>query len=163
MHGFRNGACFTIHVFINQQDAQNSCDQTLFSIRCAACFGMYQSIIRSNFISCTSHIPIYALPYVWLLCGFYMFRTVLVHYQEQLYKLYIAYTDICPYHTSGCCVAFTCFGLYQSIIRSNFISCTSHFVYAGTSGIYQIRCTAYKIAPDDGLIQSETCRTPSRK
>ena len=26
----------------------------------------------------------------------------------------------------------TCFGLYQSIFRSNFISCTSHLVYAGT-------------------------------
>ena len=35
---------------------------------------------------------------------FYMFRTVLVHYQEQLYKLYIAF-GICRYHTSVCCVA----------------------------------------------------------
>ena len=26
------------------------------------------------------------------------------------------------------------------------------------TGIYQMRCTAYKVAPDDGLIQSETCR-----
>ena len=34
----------------------------------------------------------------------YMFRTVLVHHQEQLYKLYIAF-GICRYHTSGCCVA----------------------------------------------------------
>ena len=67
----------------------------------------------------------------------YMFRIVSVHLQEQL-----------------------------------FISCTSHLVYAGicwyvwllccysnTTGIYQIRHTAYKkIAPEDGLIQSETCR-----
>ena len=34
----------------------------------------------------------------------YMFRTILVHQQEQLYKLYIAF-GICRYHTSGCCVA----------------------------------------------------------
>ena len=25
----------------------------------STCFGLYQSIIRSNFISCTSHIPVY--------------------------------------------------------------------------------------------------------
>ena len=31
---------------------------------------------------------------------------------------------------------------------ATFISCTSHLVYAGT---YQMRCTAYKVAPDDGL------------
>ena len=62
---------------------------------------------------------------------------------------------------------------------ANFISCTSHIpVYAGTilvaiatiqphvsayTGIYQIRCTAYKVAPDDGLTQSETCRAPNGK
>ena len=34
----------------------------------------------------------------------YVFRTVLVHLQEQLYKLYIVF-GICRYHTSGCCVA----------------------------------------------------------
>ena len=42
---------------------------------------------------------------------------------------------------------------------TTFISCTSHIpVYVGIpyTGIYQIRCTAYKVAPDDGLIQSET-------
>ena len=43
-------------MYIKQQDAQNSCDQTLLSIRCSTCFGLYQSIIRSNFISCTSHL-----------------------------------------------------------------------------------------------------------
>jgi hypothetical protein len=52
----------------------------------------------------------------------YMFRTVLVHHQEQLYKLYIAF---------GTCRC--------------------------------MRCTAYKVAPDDGLIQSETCRASNRK
>ena len=31
-------------------------------------------------------------------------------------------------------------------------------------GIYQMRFTAYiKFAPDDGLIQSETCRESNRK
>ena len=37
---------------------------------------------------------------------------------------------------------------------ATFVSCTSHLVYAGT---------AYKVAPDDGLIQSETCRASNRK
>ena len=66
-----------LSLYINQQDAQNSRDYTLFSIRCSTCFGLYQSIIRSNF-----------------------------------YKLYIA------------------FGICR----------------------YQMRCTAYKIALEDGLI-----------
>ena len=58
------------------------------------------------------------------------------------------------------------------------MSCTSHLVYAGTSGcyvaiathmvpaytgIYQMRCTAYKVDPDDGLIQSETCTASNGK
>ena len=36
----------------------------------------------------------------------YMFRTILVHHQEQLYKLYVAF-GICRYNMSGCCVAIT--------------------------------------------------------
>ena len=39
---------------------------------------------------------------------------------------------------------------------ANFINCTSHLVYAGTpgygKGTYQMRCIAYKVAPEDGLI-----------
>ena len=66
----------------------------------------------------------------------YMFRTVLVHHQEQLYKLYIAYAGICRYHTSGCCVAIA----------------TQQPDVSTYTGIYQMRCTAYKVAPDDGLI-----------
>ena len=31
------------------------------------------------------------------------------------------------------------------------------------TGIYQTRCTVYKVAPDDGLIQSETCRASNGK
>jgi hypothetical protein len=34
----------------------------------------------------------------------YMFRTILVHHQEQLYKLCITF-GICRYNTSDCCVA----------------------------------------------------------
>ena len=30
-------------------------------------------------------------------------------------------------------------------------------------GIYQMPCTAYKVAPDDRLIQSETCRASNGK
>ena len=65
----------------------------------------------------------------------YMFRTVLVHHQEQLYKLYIAF-GICRYHTCGCCLA---------------IATQQPHVLAYT-GIYQMQCTAYNVAPDDGLI-----------
>ena len=62
------------------------------------------------------------------------------------------------------------------------MNCTSHLVYAGTdtsgccvaiatqqpdvltyTGIYQILCTVHKVAPDDGLIQSETCRVSNGK
>ena len=31
------------------------------------------------------------------------------------------------------------------------------------TGIYQMRCTAYKVAPEDGLTQSETCRASNGK
>ena len=58
----------------------------------------------------------------------YMLRTILVHHQEQLYKLYIAF-GICRYHTCG----------------------YSHTT-ATRTGVYQMRGTAYKVAPDDGLI-----------
>ena len=43
--------------------------------------------------------------------------------------------------TSGCCVAIATYGI----------------------DIYQMRCTAYKVAPEDGLIQSETCRASNGK
>ena len=76
----------------------------------------------------------------------YMFRTVLVHLQEQFYKLYIAF-GIWRYHTSGYCVAI---GTQQPDVSTY-------------TGIYQMRCTAYKVAPDDGQIQSETCRASNGK
>ena len=65
---------------------------------------------------------------------------------------------------------------------ATFISCTSHLVYADTSGccvviatqqqdVWYRRTPAYtkcdvqliKVAPDDGLIQPETCRASNRK
>ena len=72
----------------------------------------------------------------------YMFRTILVHHQEQLHKLYIAF-GIMPVHagTSGCCLA----------IAKQQPEVWYRHVPAYT-GIYQMRCTAYKVAPDDGLI-----------
>ena len=60
--------------------------------------------------------------------------------------LYIAF-GICRYHTSGCCVTVA----------------TRQPDVSAYTGIYQMRCTAYKVAPDDGLIQSETCRASNRK
>ena len=48
---------------------------------------------------------------------------------------------------SGCCVA---------------VAAQEPDVSAYT-GIYQMRCMAYKVAPDDGLTQSETCRASNRK
>ena len=68
-------------------------------------------------------------------------------------------------------------------LGATFVSCITHLVYAGTivwllfgyrhttarrmvqayTGVYQMRCTAYKVAPDDGLIQSETCRASNGK
>ena len=76
----------------------------------------------------------------------YMFRTVLVHYQEQLYKLYIAF-GICRYVCMLCGYSHT---TYRRMVPAY-------------TGIYQTRCTAYKVAPDDGLIQSETRRASNRK
>ena len=97
----------TFVMYIHQQDAKNSCDQTSFSIRCSTCFGLYQSIFRSNFISCTSHL---------------------------------VYADTCGYsHTTA-----------------------TRMVLAYT-GIRQMRCTAYKVALEDGLIQSETRRASNGK
>ena len=49
---------------------------------------------------------------------------------------HLVYAGICRYHTSGCCVAI---GTQQPDVPA----CT---------GIYQMRYTAYKVAPDNGLI-----------
>ena len=52
-----------------------------------------------------------------------------------------------PYHKSGCCVAVV----------------TQQPGVPPYTGIYQMRCTAYKVAPDDERIQSETCRASNGK
>ena len=57
------------------------------------------------------------------------------------YKLYIAF-GICRYHTSGCCVA---------------IATQQPVVLAYTKYDVQL----IKFAPEDGLTQSETCRSHS--
>ena len=56
------------------------------------------------------------------------------------------YAGICRYHTFGCWCGY---------------SHTNSQTYG--TGIYKMRCTAYKVAPDDGLIQSETCRASNGK
>ena len=65
----------------------------------------------------------------------YMFRTILVHLQEQLYKLFIAF-GICRYMPVP----------YVWLLRGY-----SHTT-AGRIGIYKIRHTAYNVDPEDGLI-----------
>ena len=55
--------------------------------------------------------------------------------EETFYKLYIAF-GICRYHTSGCCTA----------------TATQQPHVLAYTGIYQMRCTAYKVASEDGLI-----------
>ena len=60
----------------------------------------------------------------------YMFRTILVHHQEQLYKLYIAF-GICRYMP----------------VRVAVVWIKPHNSHTYGPGIYQMRCTAYKVAP----------------
>ena len=40
---------------------------------------------------------------------------------------------------------------------------TATLMVPAYTGIYQMRCTAYKVVPDDGNIQSETCKASNRK
>ena len=64
----------------------------------------------------------------------YMFRTILVHHQEQLYKLYIAF-GTCRYVWLLCGYSHT----------------TARRMVPVYTGMYQMRCTAYKVAPEDGV------------
>ena len=50
-------------------------------------------------------------------------------------------------YTFGCCVAIA----------------TQQPNVSEYTGVYQMRCTAYKVAPDDGLTESETCRASNGK
>ena len=43
-------------MYINQQDAQNSCDQTLFSLCALHASDCISPSSGANFISCTSHL-----------------------------------------------------------------------------------------------------------
>ena len=54
---------------------------------------------------------------------------------------------ICRFHTSGYCVAIA----------------TQMTEVSAYTGIYQMWCTAYKVAPEDRLIQSETYRASNGK
>ena len=72
-------------------------------------------------------------------------------------------TKFCDYtlFSITCC---TCFGLYQSITRSNFYKLYIAFdICRYGTDVYKIRCTAHKVAPYDGLTQSETCRACNGK
>ena len=77
-------------------------------------------------------------------------------------------------------IGSTCFGLspvhhqehhllnrithwYVRAIRRVYSHTTARRMVPAYTGIYQMRCTAYKVAPDDGLIQSETCRASNGK
>ena len=53
--------------------------------------------------------------------------------------------------------------LLDALHVSDCISPSSGATFISCIGIYKMRCTAYKVAPDDGLIQSETCRASNRK
>ena len=73
-----------------------------------------------------------------------MFRTVSVHLQEQpFYKLYVVF-GLCRYHKSGCCVA----------IATQQPDVWNRHIPAYTKCDIQL----IKVAADDGLIPSETCR-----
>ena len=65
----------------------------------------------------------------------YMFRTVSVHHQEQLYELYIA------------------FGIHQHVwLLCGYSHTRARRMVPAYTSVYQMRGTAYKVAPDDGLI-----------
>ena len=77
---------------------------------------------------------------------FYMFRTVLAHHQQQLHKLHIAF-GICRYMPIRLAV-----GGYSHTTARRMVP-----TYA--------KCDVelIKVAPEDGLIQSETCTASNRK
>ena len=73
----------------------------------------------------------------------YMFRTILVHLQEQLYELYIAFC-ICRYVWMLC-------GYSHTISR--------RMVPTYTKWDVQL----LKVAPEDGIMLPETCKALNRK
>ena len=66
---------------------------------------------------------------------FYVFQTAYVHHTED--HLYIQFLGCLVYvDTSGCCMAIA----------------TQQPDVSAYTGLYQMRCTAYKVAPDDRQI-----------
>ena len=51
----------------------------------------------------------------------------------------------------------------QNTIRLSVVWLYPHNRQTYGIDIYKMRCTAYKVAPDDRLIQSETCRASNGK
>ena len=54
------------------------------------------------------------------------------------------------------CLPFTGRGAHKVLVGKPYH--TTGYSHTYDIGIYQMRCTAYKVAPECGLIQSETCR-----
>jgi hypothetical protein len=52
--------------------------------------------------------------------------------------------------------------VYADTIRVTVVCLQPHNIHTYVTVIYQMRCTPYKVAPEDGLIQSETCREYER-
>ena len=53
--------------------------------------------------------------------------------------------------------------VYTGIRQYVWLLCGYSHTTAKRIGLYQMRCTAYKIAPDDSLTQFETCRASNVK
>ena len=53
--------------------------------------------------------------------------------------------------------------LLDALHASDYVSPSSGATLSAVRRIWYMRCTAYIVAPDDGLIQSETCRASNRK
>ena len=57
-------------MYINQQDAQNSCDYILFFIDALHVSDYISPSSGATFISCTRYTAVGIYRYVWLLCGY---------------------------------------------------------------------------------------------
>ena len=64
----------------------------------------------------------------------YMFRTVLVHHQEQLCKLYIAF-GVCRHHTSGCWFIYILTDSASTYIRPHKNYCVHSRIYFKMFGL----------------------------
>ena len=80
-------------------------------------------------------------------------KTVRTTYSE------CAFAAIGIQHVVSAILASVAWLVLQYFFLHNLINHTT----ARRIGIYRMRCTAYKVAPDDGLIQSETCTASNGK